>query len=101
MESSGSRGKFEDKFNLPGTESQTALDSLARTFPQVTGTTAQLIVIPPAGTSVRDTGVRKAIEATTQRIDDLDRVSGATSPFDKYAKGVISETTAPRSSSSG
>jgi RND superfamily putative drug exporter len=84
-------GKFEDKFNLPGTESQTALDSLARTFPQVTGTTAQLIVIPPAGTSVRETGVRKAIEATTKRIDDLDRVSGATSPFDKYAKGVISE----------
>ena len=84
-------GKFEDKFNLPGTESQTALDSLARTFPQVTGTTAQLIVIPPAGTSVRESGVRKEIEATTKRIDDLDRVAGATSPFDKYAKGVISD----------
>ncbi len=84
-------GKFEDKFNLPGTESQTALDSLARTFPQVTGTTAQLIVIPPAGTSVRESGVRKEIEATTKRIDDLDRVAGATSPFNKYAKGVISD----------
>ncbi len=83
--------KFEDKFELPGTESQTALDSLNRTFPQVSGTTAQLIVIPPAGTSVRDAEVRQAITDATRQLDTIDRVDGATSPFDKYAKGVIAD----------
>ncbi len=82
---------FEDKFSLPGTESQTALDSLNRTFPQVSGTTAQLIVIPSAGTSVRSPEVRAAITATTRQLRTIDGVTGATSPFQKYAKGVISD----------
>ena len=68
-----------------------ALDSLNRTFPQVSGTTAQLIVIPPAGTSVESAAVREAITSTTRELRTIDGVDGATSPFQKYAKGVISE----------
>ena len=36
---------FDENFSLPGTESQTALDSLNRTFPQAGGTTAQVVVV--------------------------------------------------------
>ena len=44
---------FDENFSLPGTESQTALDSLKRTFPQAGGTTAQVVVVPRDGESVR------------------------------------------------
>ena len=33
----------DNTFTIPGTESQNALDALARTFPQVSGASAQLI----------------------------------------------------------
>jgi RND superfamily putative drug exporter len=85
------RGEFDEKFSVPGTESQAALDSLGRTFPQAGGVTAQLIVVAPKGGSVRDTAPRKAIEAGVDRLNAIDGVDAATSPFDKYAKGVIAD----------
>jgi YhgE/Pip-like protein len=39
--------EFDESFSLPGTESQTDLDSLSRTFPQASGTTAQVVVVAP------------------------------------------------------
>jgi RND superfamily putative drug exporter len=85
------RGEFDEKFSVPGTESQAALDSLGRTFPQAGGVTAQLVVVAPDGGSVRDTAVRKAIEAGVNRLNATEGVEAATSPFDKYAKGVIAD----------
>jgi putative drug exporter of the RND superfamily len=85
------RGEFDEKFSVPGTESQAALDSLGRTFPQAGGVTAQLVVVAPDGGSVRDTAVRKAIEAGVDRLNAAEGVEAATSPFDKYAKGVIAD----------
>lgn len=82
-------GDFDEKFSVPGTESQTALDSLGRTFPQAGGTTAQVVVVAPEGSSVRDTAARQAIAASVQRYDRVAQIDEATSPFNKYAKGVI------------
>ena len=82
---------FDENFTLPGTESQTALDSLGRTFPQAGGTTAQLVLAAPEGTSVRSAPVREAIEASVERLDAIGQVDSATSPFDEYAKGVVSD----------
>ena len=62
-------GEFDEEFSLPGTESQAALDSLSRTFPQVSGTTAQLIVVVPPGESVRTAAVRRQIEASVDRFE--------------------------------
>ena len=39
----------DNSFSIPGTESQEALDTLSRTFPQVSGTSAQLVVVAPKG----------------------------------------------------
>src|SRR5919206_4287891 len=58
---------FDENFSLPGTESQTALDSLRRTFPQAGGTTAQVVVVPHDGRSVRSSAARKAIDASAER----------------------------------
>ncbi|HEY5821245.1 MAG TPA: MMPL family transporter [Propionibacteriaceae bacterium] len=84
-------GKFQENFSLPGTESQSALDSLARTFPQVSGTSAQIVVATPDGGSVRDADVKKAIEASVKGLDDVPGVDSTTSPYDEFAKGVISK----------
>ncbi|MET0692462.1 MAG: MMPL family transporter, partial [Propionibacteriaceae bacterium] len=83
--------QFDEKFSLPGTESQTALDGLSRTFPQVSGTTAQVIIVAPEGKTVRDPEVRKQIEAAVAPYEKIAQVDSATSPFDKNAKGAISD----------
>lgn len=82
---------FDENFSLPGTESQEALDSLNRTFPQVSGTTAQVVVVTAEGGSVRRAAVRDAIEVSVQRLEQIDQVDRVTSPFDKYSNGAISD----------
>jgi len=82
---------FDENFSLPGTESQTALDSLKRTFPQAGGTTAQVVVVPRDGESVRSAAAKKAINAGAKRFADVSQVDSVTGPFDKYAKGQVSE----------
>ena len=42
----------DNTYRIPGTESQEALDALARTFPQVAGSSAQLIAVAPDGGDV-------------------------------------------------
>ncbi len=86
--------KFDEEFTLPGTESQTALESLDRNFPQAAGVTAQVIVVAPAGSTVRTAAVKDAIVAGTAAYGRIPNVEDATSPFGRYAKGTI----APRSS---
>jgi RND superfamily putative drug exporter len=81
---------FDENFSLPGTESQVALDSLGRTFPQASGTTATLVLVAGEGTTVRSPATRTAIEASVHRLDAVPQVDGATSPFDRFAKGLIS-----------
>ncbi|GAA1429169.1 MMPL family transporter [Microlunatus lacustris] len=83
--------EFDESFTLPGTESQVALDALDRTFPQAGGTTADLVVVPREGQSVRSAAAEDAIEAAVDRLADLPQVDGVTSPFDEYAEGVIPE----------
>jgi RND superfamily putative drug exporter len=81
--------KFDESFTLPGTESQVALDALNRTFPQASGTTADLIVVPREGQSVRSAAAQDAIRASVGRLADIPQVDAATSPFDRYAKGLV------------
>jgi RND superfamily putative drug exporter len=82
---------FDENFSLPGTESQTALDSLKRTFPQAGGTTAQVVVVPRDGESVRSAAAKKAINASAKRFTHVSQVDSVTGPFDKYAKGQVAD----------
>ena len=84
-------GNFDESFDLPGTESQVALDSLGRTFPQAGGTTAQVVVVVPDGESVRDREFRETIEQAAKDYEAIDQIEDAVSPFDEFARGVISE----------
>ncbi|MEZ0449080.1 MMPL family transporter [Cellulomonas sp. ICMP 17802] len=71
----------DNTYRIPGTESQDALDALARTFPQFSGTSAQLIAVAPEGGDVTTAGFQSAVEAAVTAIAAIPQVSGATSPY--------------------
>jgi len=82
-------GDFDESFDLPGTESQVALDFLGRTFPQAGGTTAQVVVVVPEVEYVRDPAFRTTIEQATEDYERVDQIDEAVSPLDEFARGVI------------
>ncbi|UGS25045.1 MMPL family transporter [Microbacterium resistens] len=81
----------DNTFSIPGTESQAGLEQLERTFPQVSGTSAQFIVVAADGHRVTDDAYRSPIEDAVDELADLDGVLAATSPFDENIAGMVSE----------
>lgn len=80
----------DNSFSIPGTESQEALDTLSRTFPQVSGTSAQLVIVAPKGETVTDASVKQPVDAAVTDLAKLDGVAGVTSPYSTQVKGSIS-----------
>jgi RND superfamily putative drug exporter len=72
---------FDNSISIPGTEAQDGLEQLERTFPQVSGTAAQFIVVAADGDSVEDAAYREPIEASVDEFADYDDMSNATSPY--------------------
>ncbi|MCW4458968.1 MMPL family transporter [Microbacterium sp. MPKO10] len=82
---------MDNSISIPGTESQEALDSLSATFPQVSGSSAQIIVVAPDGGSVTDAGVEDPVESAVDALGDIDHVDTVTSPFDDTVSGSIND----------
>ena len=82
---------FDNAFSIPGTESQEGLQQLQRTFPQVSGTSAQFIVVAADGEVVTDDAYREPIEDAIATMEDVPGVSSVTSPFDEMVTGMVSE----------
>ncbi|RAZ33303.1 MMPL family transporter [Microbacterium sp. SMR1] len=82
----------DNSFSIPGTEAQEGLELLNRTFPQASGTSAQLVVVAPEGDSVRDEPFADEIADTVTAFGDLgDDVLAVTDPFDQTVSGLVSE----------
>ncbi len=81
----------DNSFSIPGTEAGEALDQLSRTFPQVSGAGANLVIVAPDGESVRDDRIERAVTSSVERLGDLDQVAAVTDPFGERATGRISE----------
>lgn len=81
---------FDESFTLPGTQSQEALDQLRRTFPEVGGTSAQMVVIAEDG-RIDTPELKRAIEEETERAGDLEIVDQASSPFNEMVDGMVSD----------
>lgn len=81
----------DDTFAIPGSESQAALDHLGRVFPQVSGTSAQLVLLMPDGQRVDTPQVRAAMARAVDRIERVDQVVMALDPFDKKVNGAVSD----------
>ncbi|GAA4596892.1 RND superfamily putative drug exporter [Actinoplanes octamycinicus] len=72
----------DDAFTIPGSESQQALDTLKRVFPEVSGSSAQIVI-----TGVDPAGERAAITDAVRAAERVDQVITVISPFDERFKG--------------
>ncbi|MFS0794872.1 MMPL family transporter [Microbacterium sp. 1P10AE] len=81
----------DNTFAIPGTESQAGLEMLSRTFPQVSGAGADIVVVSADGASVRDQPYQDAIGTTIADIEKLDFVEAVTNPFDERISGGVSD----------
>ena len=82
---------FNEDFEIPGTPSQTALDQLYMTFPEVSGSTASMVIVAPEGTRVDSPEYREAVEEHLQRIEDIGFVDRVASPYDDMIEGLIND----------
>lgn len=81
----------DNSFTIPGTEAQAGLEQLSRTFPQASGTSAQLIVVADDGARVTDANYESAIEASITELESLDGVLAVTDPFSELVTGQVSD----------
>ncbi|MFC6326495.1 MMPL family transporter, partial [Microbacterium koreense] len=81
----------DNSFSIPGTESQAGLEQLGRTFPQVSGTSAQIVVVAADGDQVTDPQYAEAIEDAVDDLAAIDDVLGVTDPFDETVAGLVND----------
>ncbi|MBL0886073.1 MMPL family transporter [Myceligenerans indicum] len=82
---------LDNEVTIPGTESQLALDQLSATFPQVSGASAQVIVVAPDGSDVFADDVRSAVEDGVAALGDVSQVAAVTSPYDDQMPASVSD----------
>ncbi|SDK22594.1 putative drug exporter of the RND superfamily [Nocardioides sp. YR527] len=79
-------GKLQNDFTIPGTESQQGLDALTQRFPEVSGTSAQLVFVAPEGEKIVDH--RQEIEKVLAEVEKVDHVATVTDPLAKDSRTV-------------
>ncbi|CAL9346486.1 MMPL family transporter [Streptomyces sp. enrichment culture] len=77
-------GPTSDKFSMPGTESQRALDNLDRQFPQAGGATGTIVVAAPEGTKLAPAAVAPVVK-------EASRIDGVTAAMDPFQTGSVSQ----------
>jgi putative drug exporter of the RND superfamily len=81
----------DNAFSIPGTEAQAGIEQLSRSFPQASGTSAQMVVVAAEGADVRDEQYSAAIGDTIAAIEALDGVLAVTDPFNEMVTGLVSD----------
>ncbi|HET8926197.1 MAG TPA: MMPL family transporter [Microbacterium sp.] len=81
----------DNSFSIPGTEAQEGIKLLERTFPQASGTSAQLIVVAGEGDTVTTDPYHAAITDAVTEFSAVDGILAVTDPFDDVVSGVISD----------
>lgn len=73
-------GKLDDRFSVPGTESQRALDSLSKTLPEASGANAQIVFTAPKGHRLTQAPYVAAITRTVTAAEKAPQVSEVADP---------------------
>ncbi|MGN8553826.1 UNVERIFIED_CONTAM: MMPL family transporter [Microbacterium sp. SLM126] len=81
----------DNSFSIPGTEAQEGIALLDRSFPQASGTSAQLVIVAEDGESVAEDPYAAAIDDTIAQLEDLDGVIAVTDPFNEMVTGLVSD----------
>ena len=74
-------GTTNDKFTVPGTESQEAQELLEERYPAASGTYARIVFAAPEGESLTDPENKAAVRATMARAAEAQDVAGVTDPY--------------------
>ncbi|MEO8262790.1 MAG: MMPL family transporter, partial [Pseudolysinimonas sp.] len=82
-------GTMKDSFDIPGTESQQALDLLAAVFPQTAGASAQIVVQDATGASLASNHAADITRLVTD-LGDVPGVESVSDPYSKYANAAVS-----------
>ncbi|MGJ9421397.1 MMPL family transporter [Aeromicrobium sp. CF3.5] len=69
-------------FSIPGTEAQEAMDTLGEAFPEMTGSSAQVIVVAPDGSRIDDEPSKAALGTAVRTLGGIDDVVAVSDPFD-------------------
>jgi putative drug exporter of the RND superfamily len=80
-----------NSFSIPGTPAQTALNSLAVRFPEVSGGQAQMIVVAPSGQQVSAPPLRATIGSAIAALSKTPGVASVADPFSDLVSGGVSE----------
>ncbi len=81
----------DNTFSIPGTEAQEGIQLLDRTFPQASGTSAQLVLVTADGAQVSDEPYATAISDAIDELGDLEGILAVTDPFDEMVSGMVSD----------
>ncbi|MBL3688185.1 MMPL family transporter [Leucobacter zeae] len=76
---------------IPGTESQDAITSLGRTFPEVSGTSATIIVVAADGERVDAAPYEAIIDDAAAQLEDVPSVTAVQTPFSEEASGGLAD----------
>ncbi|MFT4215018.1 MAG: MMPL family transporter, partial [Microbacterium sp.] len=81
----------DNSFSIPGTEAQEGIALLERTFPQASGTSAQLIIVAPDGQRVDADPLAAIVSDAVEDFEAVDGVIAVTDPFDELVTGFVSD----------
>ncbi|WP_055616919.1 MMPL family transporter [Streptomyces phaeochromogenes] len=79
--------KLDDRFSVPGTESQRALDSLSKTLPEASGASAQIVFTAPEGQRVTEAPYTAAI---ARAVAEAERAPQVSEVVDPQSSGAVS-----------
>ncbi|MYX40918.1 MMPL family transporter [Streptomyces sp. SID89] len=80
-------GKLDDRFEVPGAESQRALDSLSKTLPEISGASAQIVFTAPRGHRITEAAYAPTIART---VAEAKKDPQVTAVVDPRASGAVS-----------
>src|ERR671910_97665 len=75
----GLGGQLQDNMTIPGTESQEGLDTLEQRFPELAGTSGQVLFVAPQGERI--TSYDAQVETVLDKVKKVDHVEVVTDPF--------------------
>ena len=78
-------GKTNDKFSVPGTESQQAQELLEQKYPAASGTYARLVFAAPEGEKLTDAENKAAVESSLAKASTAKDVAAVNSPYETKA----------------
>ena len=95
----GLGGQLQDNMTIPGTESQQGLDALEQRFPELSGTSAQVLFVAPQGEQI--TSYHGQVDDVLAKVKKVDHVETVTDPFSKEQRQALGQRQRPRRPGAG